>query len=157
MENVEKEAKAEDSGKLEACNSAAIANYTRKVTFGCGNMYLGINVGNMRPVRVFIKIGKSGCCQRALLEAVGRLLTIMLENDEPLERIARTLSGIRCDEASMGSVRTNAEGNPEACTSCMDALAKELRDFCVNNECPEPEEESKEEITQEEQKENSEV
>jgi hypothetical protein len=104
--------------------------YTRKVAFGCGNMYLRVNVLHMRPVRVFIAVGKTGCCQRALLEAVGRLVTIMLERGDPLERIIHTLVGIRCDQASLGSARTNDAGERETCTSCVDALAKELREFC---------------------------
>jgi ribonucleoside-diphosphate reductase alpha chain len=104
--------------------------YTRKIRFGCGNMYLRVNVINMRPVRVFIAVGKTGCCQRALLEAIGRLVTIMLERGDPLNRIVHTLIGIRCDSASMGSARTNDSGEREVCASCMDALARELRDFC---------------------------
>lgn len=107
----------------------SMPSYTRKITFGCGNMYLRVNVINMRPVRVFIAVGKCGCCQRALLEAVGRLVTIMLERGDQLERIIHTLVGIRCDQASLGSARTNYAGERETCTSCMDALAKELREF----------------------------
>jgi len=112
----------------------AVPSYTRKIPFGCGNMYLKVDVINMRPVRVFTGVGKSGCCQRALMEAVGRLVTIMLERGDPIDRIVHTLIGIRCHEASVASVRTNHAGKRKTCTSCMDALAKELRDFITCKE-----------------------
>jgi hypothetical protein len=127
----------ERSGNNEECcefdidDIDSIPCYTRKITFGCGNMYLRVNVIHMRPVRVFIAVGKSGCCQRALLEAVGRLVTIMLERGDQLERIIHTLVGIRCSEASFGSARTTDAGEREVCLSCLDALAKELKEFIV--------------------------
>ncbi len=106
-----------------------IPGFTRKIVFGCGNMYLTVNEVTLRPIRVFIRIGKSGCCQRALLEAIGRLVTIMLERGDPLDRVIHTLVGIRCAEASVGSTRHKLSGEMESCSSCMDALAKELKEY----------------------------
>lgn len=111
-----------------------IRGFTRKITFGCGNVYITVNEISLRPVRVFAKAGKAGCCQRALLEAVGRLVTIMLERGDPLDRVIHTLSGIRCGESSMGSVRHKTTGEPEVCHSCMDALAKELKEYDLSEE-----------------------
>jgi len=132
MENTTKN--SEEFCKFDIEGVDPIESYTRKVPFGCGNMYVDINVIKMRPVRVFIRIGKCGACQRALLEAVGRLVTIMLEQGDPLERIVHTLIGIRCTEASVGSARTDHSGKRQVVLSCMDALAKELKDFCVPEE-----------------------
>lgn len=106
-----------------------IEGYTRKVVFGCGTMYLTVDEIALRPVRVLARIGKSGCCQRALLEGIGRLVTIMLEVGNPLDRIVHTLVGIRCAEASAVSTRRKRSGEKETCQSCMDALAKELKEY----------------------------
>lgn len=122
---------SEECCKFNIEDVDSIESYTRKIPFGCGNMYVDINVVDMRPVRVFIRVGKCGGCQRALLEAIGRLVTIMLERGDPLDRIVHTLIGIRCPEASVGSARTTHTGERQIVTSCMDALAKELKDFCV--------------------------
>jgi len=89
-------------------------SHTRKIPFGCGNVYITVDTINMRPVRVFIRLGKQGGCQRALMEAVGRLITIMFRRGDPHEDIIKTLKGIRCDKGIVKKL------------SCMDVLAKEL-------------------------------
>ena len=99
--------------------SAQIPSHTRKVIFGCGTLYLTADMLDNRLIRVFVRVGKVGCCQRALLESVGRLLTLIFEYGVPVKRIMRTLMGIRCDKGMVGNGRL----------SCMDAVAKELRTF----------------------------
>jgi len=70
------------------------------------------------PYRVFLKRGHTGLCVQALLEAVGRLVTLLLqESDVPLERIWKTLVGITC-----------SAGGAWGGKSCMDLLAKVLKD-----------------------------
>lgn len=120
---------AEEHCEFDISDVDSIPGFTRKVAFGCGNLYITVDEISFRPVRVFVKVGKTGCCQRVLLEAIGRLVTIMLENGNPLDRIVHTLVGMRCAEASVGSVRHKPDGKAEYCKSCMDALAKELRDY----------------------------
>ena len=97
---------------------------TRKSIFGCGTLYVTVDTHNNVPTRIFIRVGKAGCCQRALLEAVGRLLTLALEYHVPVERVMRTLSGIRCDKGMVGRGRL----------SCMDAVYKELKTFIEDND-----------------------
>jgi hypothetical protein len=100
-----------------------IPSYTRKVVFGCGNLYVTINELDGSPIRVFLELGKAGMCQGALLEGVARLVTIMIQDlNAPIERICHTLSGIRCDKGCVGNV------------SCMDALARELKAFADTEE-----------------------
>ena len=97
--------------------------YTKKVVFACGNVYLTVNEVDKKPFRVFLKLGKAGQCERALLEAVARMTTIMLQDTEvPLERIIKTLGGIRCEKGAVGRL------------SCMDALSKELKQYAEVDE-----------------------
>ncbi len=99
-------------------------SFTRKITFACGNLYITINEIDGNPFRVFLKLGKAGHCQRALLEAVARLVTIVLQDtDMSLDRICKTLGGIQCDKGIVGK------------KSCMDSLAKDLKKYvCVESE-----------------------
>ena len=100
-----------------------VESSTKRFIFGCDgigqspkSLYVTIDDLDGRPFRVFIKKGHTGLCNQALLEAVGRLLTLMFQNtDLKLDRICRTLTGITCSGGTVGRV------------SCMDALAKELR------------------------------
>lgn len=112
-----------NSGNFEECcdfdidDCEMLEGYTRKVVFGCGTVYITVDQINLKPVRIFIRVGKAGHCERILLEAVGRLVTIMLERGHPYDRIIHTLSGLRCDKGTVGKL------------SCMDALAKELKAY----------------------------
>jgi hypothetical protein len=92
-----------------------VQSSTRKFVFGCGSMYLITDELRDRPLRVFLKKGHSGVCVQALLEAIGRLVTIMIQKtDLPLSRVEKTLKGITCEAGMVYQV------------SCMDALAREL-------------------------------
>lgn len=124
----------EEFCEFDFSDVAATSSYTRKIAFGCGNLYLRMDEISLRPVRVFITVGKTGCCQRALLEAIGRLVSIMLERGDSLKRIVHTLIGIRCSQASMGSIRTTAEGKRQPVVSCVDALARELEEFILKED-----------------------
>ncbi|MCK4858397.1 MAG: TSCPD domain-containing protein [candidate division Zixibacteria bacterium] len=98
---------------------------TRKVVMGCGNVYITIDDRgdtDNRPWRVFLKRGKVGSCQRALLETVGRLVTIHLQDGKPPERLRRTLRGISCEK---GTVRR---------ISCMNELARMLAENTEEDE-----------------------
>jgi len=120
---------AEECCEFDVTDVSQVKGFTRKVSFGCGNVYVTVNEISLRPVRVFVKVGKAGCCQRVLLEAIGRLLTIMLERGDPLNRMIHTLMGIRCGETSVGSTRHRGSDRAETCYSCIDAIAKELREY----------------------------
>lgn len=93
--------------------------YTRKVPFGCGTLYLTINNGAVthQPTQVLAQLGKAGCCQRAMLESVLRLVNMLLDDGKPVTGITAALSGVRCDQGMAGVGRL----------SCVDAVAQELK------------------------------
>lgn len=97
-----------------------VKSITVKMDFACGTVYAIIDSLADCPVRVFMKKGHTGLCTQALLEAVGRLITLIIcETDLGMDRVWHTLVGISCES-----------GSPfESGNSCMDGLAKKLREF----------------------------
>jgi hypothetical protein len=94
---------------------------TRRVYFACGHAYLSINGEDKQPAQVLVRIGKSGCCQRALLEAICRLVNRDLDRGVPLEEITMCLCGLACDQGVAGAGKL----------SCVDALARALKLFAL--------------------------
>jgi len=92
---------------------------TTKVTTGCGNLYITINVDdNNMPFEVFIQMGKAGGCAASQLEAVGRLVSLALRSDVENKKIIDQLRGIRCPSPSW------EKGG--RIFSCADAIARVL-------------------------------
>jgi len=106
-----------------------VVGYTKKVHFGCGNVYMTVNVdASNQPIQVFMQVGKAGCCQKTLLEGVCRLANRLFDRGEPLEEIAMCLVGLRCDQGIAGA----------GCLSCADALGHLLKSYTIQDLTPEP-------------------
>ena len=68
---------------------------TFKLNTGQGSLYVTINSdNNSKPVEVFANIGKSGGDTAALSEAIGRLISISLQNQISVKDLGHTLIGI---------------------------------------------------------------
>lgn len=68
---------------------------TFKLNTGQGSLYVTINMNESdKPVEVFANIGKSGGDTAALSEAIGRLISIALQNDISVKDLGHTLIGI---------------------------------------------------------------
>ncbi|MBU4343256.1 MAG: vitamin B12-dependent ribonucleotide reductase [Candidatus Omnitrophica bacterium] len=92
---------------------------TTKVTTGCGNLYVTINVDDhSMPFEVFIQMGKAGGCAASQLEAVGRLVSLALRSGVENKKIIDQLRGIRCPSPSW------QKGG--RIFSCADAIARVL-------------------------------
>jgi len=92
---------------------------TTKVTTGCGNLYITINVDDRDlPFEVFIQMGKAGGCAASQLEAIGRLVSLALRSGLENKRIVEQLRGIRCPSPSW-----EKSGR---IFSCADAIARVL-------------------------------
>ena len=106
-------------------NIDCVVSKTKRCQFACDgvdqpvqSIYMIFNELYGQPLRLFLKKGHTGLCVQALLEAVARLLTIIIQQtDLDLERVWKTLIGITCHAGS-----EFVDGK-----SCMDALAKELK------------------------------
>jgi len=108
---------------------------TTKVTTGCGNLYITINVDDKSmPFEVFIQMGKAGGCAASQLEAIGRLVSLALRSGVENRKIVDQLRGIRCPSPSW-----EKSGR---IFSCADAIARVLELRLGNGKMHHKEEES---------------
>jgi ribonucleoside-diphosphate reductase alpha chain len=87
--------KSDDNVKYQKGRPRVLDGFTTKLNTGQGSLYITINKdehGN--PTEVFANIGKSGGDTAALAEAIGRLISIALQNNVKVEDISYTLIGI---------------------------------------------------------------
>ena len=71
-----------------------IYGFTQKVSTGLGVMYVTINEVEGQPFELFVTIGKSGHSVTAKAEAIGRLVSLALRSNIPVEEIVKQLKGI---------------------------------------------------------------
>lgn len=92
------------------------ATYKRKIP--CGSCYITINGEEGEVGEVFVTAGKSGTCAKAMLEGVGRLVSIALKSKADRGRVIKSLKGINCGHAD----DTNE--------SCLTQVAQVLEEHC---------------------------
>ena len=99
---------------------------TRKMTTGCGSLYVTINEDEEGLFEVFATMGKSGGCAASQNEAVSRLISLALRCGIKHEQIIKQLKGVRCPN--------QAWEKGGRIYSCADAIAKALeRHFGVDS------------------------
>lgn len=91
---------------------------TRKMTTGCGSLYVTINEDEHGLFEVFATMGKGGGCAASQTEAVSRLISLALRSGIDLEQIIKQLKGVRCPN--------QAWEKGGRIYSCADAIAKAL-------------------------------
>lgn len=91
---------------------------TRKKT-GCGYIYL-TDCTDAEYKEVFIKLGKTGGCPAAFLQALAKIISLGLRRKLENEDIVRMLLDIRCPQPMWSG--------GEQVLSCPDAVAKMLDD-----------------------------
>ncbi len=99
--------------------------FTEKVKTSRGTLYVTVNTSNGKPIEVFANIGKSGGDISALSEAIGRLISIALQNGVHVKSIINTLISI-----------TGAQpiwNNGRLIKSVPDAIAQILRDHFLHS------------------------
>ncbi len=80
---------------IQKGRASKLSGFTSKLNTGQGSLYVTINTNdNYSPVEVFANIGKSGGDTAALSEAIGRLISIALQNNVKVDDISNTLMGI---------------------------------------------------------------
>lgn len=93
-----------------------------KINTPQGPMRLIITIENGRPVETYILLHKPGGDTFALSSALGRAVSIALQEGTPVERIAASFVGI----GSTGMVMDNFLGKPMKVLSVPDAIGKAL-------------------------------
>ena len=73
---------------------------TLKMPTSQGNMYLVINKNDSGQIKeVFIDMGRSGEIEKSYTEAIGRLVSIYLQSGGNVDRVIKTLKGIKGGES----------------------------------------------------------
>jgi ribonucleoside-diphosphate reductase alpha chain len=94
-----------------------ITGTTTKVSTGCGNLYVTINVDEQgRPFELFTQMGKAGGCAASQLEAIGRLVSLGFRSGIEVKSIIEQLRNIRCPSPSWEK--------GQRIFSCADAIAR---------------------------------
>jgi ribonucleoside-diphosphate reductase alpha chain len=103
-----------------------LTGFTDKVKTARGTLYVTVNSAEDKPIEVFANIGKSGGDISALSEAIGRLISIALQNGVDVKNIINTLISI-----------TGAQpiwSNGRLIKSVPDAIAQILKDHFQNGD-----------------------
>jgi len=102
-----------------------IIGTTTKVSTGCGNLYVTINVDeDGKPFELFTQMGKAGGCAASQLEATGRLVSLAFRTGIEVKSIIEQLSNIRCPSPSWEK--------GQRIFSCADAIARVVERRLVN-------------------------
>jgi len=103
---------------------------TRRMTTGCGNLYITINEDDEGLVEVFTAMGKAGGCASSQAEAISRLISLCLRSKIDTNRIIKQLKQVRCPSPAW-------EKGGGMVLSCADAIAKALeRHIGESNQSP---------------------
>ncbi|MFH1198934.1 MAG: TSCPD domain-containing protein, partial [Candidatus Omnitrophota bacterium] len=124
--NIGKKDKKADIASLEVAIAKEIAprprpeviiGTTTKVSTGCGNLYITINVDEEnRPFELFTQMGKAGGCAASQLEAIGRLVSLGFRSGIEVKSMIEQLRNIRCPSPSWEK--------GQRIFSCADAIAR---------------------------------
>ncbi len=102
-----------------------IIGTTTKVSTGCGNLYVTINVDeDGKPFELFTQMGKAGGCAASQLEATGRLVSLAFRAGIEVKSIIEQLRNIRCPSPSWEK--------GQRIFSCADAIARVIERRLVN-------------------------
>ncbi|MDD5223283.1 MAG: vitamin B12-dependent ribonucleotide reductase [bacterium] len=105
---------------------------TRRMTTGCGNLYITINEDEHGLFEVFTTMGKAGGCAASQAEAISRLISLSLRAGVDTESIIRQLQSVRCPSPAW-------EKGGGMILSCADAIAKATARYLKDKEKEPPE------------------
>lgn len=98
-----------------------VTGTTRKISTGCGNLYVTVNSDEYGPFELFAQIGKAGGCAASQTEAIGRLISLALRAGVDPDAVARQLKGVRCPSP--------AWNKGDKVFSCSDGISQALAQY----------------------------
>jgi ribonucleoside-diphosphate reductase alpha chain len=99
-----------------------LPSFTTKVRTGYGNLYVTVTKLNNNPFEVFATISKPGRSIAVKAEAIGRLISLALRHDVPLQEIIDQLKDLTGEAQIMNGNRL--------IKSIPDAMAFVLEGYC---------------------------
>ena len=72
-----------------------LTGQTIRMSLPQGSLYINVTIKDNKPFELFAILGKSGLDQHAYCEAMGRLISLSLRSGISVERISKSLKGIR--------------------------------------------------------------
>ncbi len=130
VNHAEKEGAAEaiDSLLMPRARPSVTIGSTRKMTTGCGNLYVTINEDEHGPFELFTQMGKAGGCSASQAEAISRLISLAMRAGLDPKTIIKQLRGVRCPNPGW------EKGG--MILSCSDAIAKALERYVLEKKTP---------------------
>ncbi|MCD6358466.1 MAG: vitamin B12-dependent ribonucleotide reductase [Dehalococcoidia bacterium] len=122
---INKTEESTDNGIVPRKRLATTSGFTKRVSTGCGSMYVTVNSDEQGMCEVFSTLGKAGGCASAQLEAISRLISLALRSRLKPEAIVNQLRGIRCPSI--------AWEKGHAILSCPDAIGGVLGGYLNNS------------------------
>jgi ribonucleoside-diphosphate reductase alpha chain len=132
--NIGKVNRAEEKGEVDVslltprARPSVITGSTRKMTTGCGNLYVTINEDEHGLFEVFTQMGKAGGCSSSQAEATSRLISLSLRAGIDPKAIVKQLRGVRCPNPGW------EKGG--MILSCSDAIAKAMERYLAEKKTP---------------------
>lgn len=105
---------------------------TFTVETGNGKVYVTVSDENGKPVEVFLFIGKSGQILNSFSEALGRVLSLALQNEVPIGKLIKTLDGISSDSIAWHRFE-DTDQKPTQILSIPDGISKLLNRYYLDN------------------------
>lgn len=99
-----------------------------KLDTGNGKMYVTVSSYDSKPIEVFLHVGKSGQVVNTFSEALGRVISIALQNGVSIDSVVKTLIGINSDKPTWTRF-DESEGKMTQILSVPDGLAQLLKKF----------------------------
>jgi ribonucleoside-diphosphate reductase alpha chain len=103
------------------------------VDTGNGKMYVTVSSSNGEPIEIFLQIGKSGQVLNTFSEALGRVVSIALQNGVALDDIVKTLININSDKPVWFRFE-DTDAKPSQILSAPDGLAQLLDRYYLRKE-----------------------
>ena len=107
------------------------------VETGNGKLYITVSAYNGKPVEVFMNMGKSGQTFNVFSEALGRTISIALQQGVSVDDLIATLDGINSDRVAWYRFE-ETDKKPTQILSIPDALAKLLKRYYTGKTEVEP-------------------
>jgi len=103
-----------------------LPGWTMQTATGCGKLYVTVNEKDGQPFELFATMGKAGGCSSCLMQAIGRIASVALQNGTEPKLLIKQMGGLSCHSPLIvGDSKT---------LSCADAISKVLKEYQESKE-----------------------